>query len=431
MAVLGVALAPLVACASSGENEPTLATRAPEITDVGNITPFAARAFRGAATHTVTLPSGESIVVGFFTGTTDFGLGERSAVGGGDIFLVKLDADGNPVWHETFGTEQEDEPAGMVVEDDGSIAVLGSHDQLPLRDWSSGPRSTFLLRFDPRGHLLDQRSLPEVTPYAFDRLGDRYVASTAAPLSVGSFATAGDAPRDAGLSGDHGIVRAVTTRGDRLVAIGAYAGTMRAGGTTLPIGAGTAFIVSLSQSGVEWTRAWRHASLTAARLVADGTLLVGGACDANCAVPPSDGEDAPGPFVAALDANGRVLWSRRFVGRFGDSPANAGGTVTSLALAPNGVVHAVGTFSSRMDLGDRSVDPYGGASIFHVAISSGGATLWGGRYAATAAVAAPIATVDAHGHVFVTGSAAGSFDLHVAHRAATTDAGWFFARVTD
>ena len=429
----------LVGC-TSASGGPSLAVRPPDSSNAGSIAPFAARTFAGLATHMATNAAGESVVVGTFDGSIDYGLGEHVASGPGDIFVVKVDPSGAPIWHTTVGGEAADQPRAVTLDDDGAITVLATHDGYSsiLSD-SVDARYTFLVRLDAQGQVREQHPLATVGPNAIARWTDGYAASmvgngnVGATFSVTWLGPDGMRTSDTGIAADRGVVRALATRGDTLAVVGNYGGTMRVGGTTLPVGRDTGFVATLAQAGaLHWSRVWRGATVRAAGFAKDGVLVVGGACAAGCAVPSDPDDDVDGPFVAALDATGHVLWSRRFPGRFGDGAVSSRATVTSVTIAPDGTVHAVGPFDGRLDLGDRALDALASTSVFHVALASDGHTVWSGRYPTRSVYAPPVATTDAAGHVFVAAGFRGSLDLHTAARhASDTEAGWFFARVTD
>ncbi|MGA2497151.1 MAG: SdrD B-like domain-containing protein [Tepidisphaeraceae bacterium] len=76
-------------------------------------------------------PSGNVFLAGTFTGTVDFdpGAGTQAltAVGGKDLFLVKLDASGNFVWANQFGTANIDDTASdLAVDPSGRVYLLGT-----------------------------------------------------------------------------------------------------------------------------------------------------------------------------------------------------------------------------------------------------------------------------------------------------------------
>ena len=75
---------------------------------------------------------GNVYIAGTFIGDADFDPGEgasiRSAVGEGDAYLVKLDADGNHLWDASFGGAEDDQPE--------AISAQGS--RVALSGWFAG-----------------------------------------------------------------------------------------------------------------------------------------------------------------------------------------------------------------------------------------------------------------------------------------------------
>lgn len=98
-------------------------------------------------------PAGNVVVVGTFSGSIDLGGGALVSQGSGDVFVAKLDPEGNPLWSKaTSGANGESadtlalSPAGAVVfagEFGGTLNLAG--DALV----SSGPEDFFVARLAP------------------------------------------------------------------------------------------------------------------------------------------------------------------------------------------------------------------------------------------------------------------------------------------
>lgn len=101
------------------------------------------------------------IITGDFYSSVDFGGGVLTSAGGRDIFLAKLDPDGNHLWSQCFG-DQDDQHNVTVAADhvDNIIitgAFLGSVDFGGGLLTSAGAYDIFLAKFDPSGnHLWSQ-----------------------------------------------------------------------------------------------------------------------------------------------------------------------------------------------------------------------------------------------------------------------------------
>lgn len=70
--------------------------------------------------------SGNVVITGEFTGTTDFGGGGVTAVGGLDIYLSKYSSAGAYTWTKTFGSTSTDKGFGVAVSTNGDVSMTGS-----------------------------------------------------------------------------------------------------------------------------------------------------------------------------------------------------------------------------------------------------------------------------------------------------------------
>ncbi|MFQ5511853.1 MAG: FlgD immunoglobulin-like domain containing protein [Candidatus Krumholzibacteriia bacterium] len=70
--------------------------------------------------------SGNAIVTGTFSGTVDFGGGNLTSAGANDIFVAKYDAGGVHQWSKRFGDVGSDLSSGATVDASGNVIVTGS-----------------------------------------------------------------------------------------------------------------------------------------------------------------------------------------------------------------------------------------------------------------------------------------------------------------
>ncbi len=95
----------------------------------------------------------------FVTGYTDGDLDGENA-GGNDIYLAKLDSEGEIEWISQFGTKERDEAMGVVVDDDGNVFITGkTKGDLDGNKCNSAmfggcTQDTFLAKYDPEGERL-------------------------------------------------------------------------------------------------------------------------------------------------------------------------------------------------------------------------------------------------------------------------------------
>jgi hypothetical protein len=93
-----------------------------------------------------------------FTDTVQFGGKMLVSSGGTDIFLVKHDADGNPLWSFKLGGEDDDYVEGITCSNDGSVVLTGyfyGTTQLGPDNYTSyGSQDVFIAKFDAGGDFL-------------------------------------------------------------------------------------------------------------------------------------------------------------------------------------------------------------------------------------------------------------------------------------
>jgi uncharacterized membrane protein YgdD (TMEM256/DUF423 family) len=69
--------------------------------------------------------SGNSYITGYFGGTVDFGGGDVTSAGSGDIFVLKLNSSGTFQWVNTFGGTLFDAGKGITVDSSGNSYITG------------------------------------------------------------------------------------------------------------------------------------------------------------------------------------------------------------------------------------------------------------------------------------------------------------------
>jgi len=68
---------------------------------------------------------GNTVLTGWFEGAIDFGQGETKSTGNKDVFVIKLDESGAPVWVRTFGDKDHDQGRAVEIDDKGGIVLAG------------------------------------------------------------------------------------------------------------------------------------------------------------------------------------------------------------------------------------------------------------------------------------------------------------------
>ncbi len=109
---------------------------------------------------------GNVYVTGYYDGTVDFdpgaGVANITAIGGGDIFILKLNADGEFLWAKSVGGTGYEESTAIAVSSTGTVTVLGyfyepadfnpGPDEFILT--SEGASDTFLVNLDTNGDFI-------------------------------------------------------------------------------------------------------------------------------------------------------------------------------------------------------------------------------------------------------------------------------------
>lgn len=99
---------------------------------------------------------GNALIALSFSGTIDYGAGPMTATGPKDLGLVKLDPNGNVIWHEHFGS------SGFTMGDVQGLSRTGTGDMAVWGTYSGsidfGPGTlqggVFVVRFDASGNAL-------------------------------------------------------------------------------------------------------------------------------------------------------------------------------------------------------------------------------------------------------------------------------------
>jgi len=69
--------------------------------------------------------AGNTVTIGWFQGSVDFGGGPLVSKGNKDVFALKLDAKGGLVWAQSWGDHDHDQARAVAVDDHGAAIVVG------------------------------------------------------------------------------------------------------------------------------------------------------------------------------------------------------------------------------------------------------------------------------------------------------------------
>ncbi len=132
-------------------------------------------------------PAGNAIVIGHFDGTLAFGSEQLVSAGRQDIFIAKLDPTGTVQWQRQFGSTDHDVGWRVAVDGIGGIYAAGSFETVvdfgggDLQ--SAGKHDVFLLKLDADGeHVYSQRIGGQAAEYvgdvAIDPAGAAFITGT-------------------------------------------------------------------------------------------------------------------------------------------------------------------------------------------------------------------------------------------------------------
>jgi len=290
--------------------------------------------------------SNSSYTTGYFEGTMTVGNTTLTSAGSDDIFMIKLDPDGNPLWAQSFGSTAYDQGYSIAVNASGSSYTTGVFQGIMTVGnttlTSAGSADIFMIKLDPDGH----------------------------PVWAQSF---GSPAYDQGLGIALGI--AVDASGSSYTT-GFFQGTMTVGNTTLPsAGSGGIFMIKLDPDGHPvWAQSFGSTDDDQGLGIAvdasgssyttgffQGTMTVG-----NTTLTSAGSDDI---FMIKLDPDGHPVWAQSFGG--GNVDQGYGITVDA-----SGSSYTTGFFQGTMTVGSTTLTSAGSSDIFMIKLDPDGHPLW-------------------------------------------------------
>lgn len=363
-----------------------------------------AKTFGGAsadhAESVFTDQNGNIYTAGRFTQTVDFdpgsGVASHSSLGSFDVFVQKLDAEGNFLWAKTFGGANYDVCYALKVDSDGNVYITGNF--MGTVDFDPGSevytltatennRNTFVQKMDTNGNFLWAKSFSGAnwgTSINIDSAGNIYTTGT----------IFGQTDFDPG-------------SGTFLLNSSQYYGT---------------FVQKMDSSGnFLWAKSFGgsyNLNTSYSTVDSSGNIYTTGSFDFPGDYDPSDGTSTltsnghQDVFIQKMDASGNFLWAKNF----GGSCEYCVDVSKSISVDTFGNIYTTGFFANTTDLdpgpGIAHYTSAGHHDIFIQKLDTVGNFIWGKSFGSSAEFETGRSLhVDAEGSVIVTGNFGGSVDF--------------------
>ena len=319
--------------------------------------------------------NGNSYITGYFTYIATFGTTTLTSSGSNDIFVAKIDHNGNWLWAKKAGGTSDDYGYGIAVDANGNSYVTGkfygSATFGTTTLTSSGYEDIFVAKLDSNGNWLWAKKAGGTNSdyshsIAVDDNGKSYIAG-----DYKGSATFGTTTLTS--SGDRDIFIA------KLDINGNWLWAKKAGGTSEDVGCS----ITVNDNGNSYVTGYYYSG----NATFGTTILTG-----------SGNNDI---FVAKLDSNGNWLWAKK-----------AGGTDYDvgfgIAVDANGNSYVTGNFRGSATFGTTTLTSSGWVNIYVAKMDSNGNWLWAKQAGGTDWDEGDGITVDYNGTSYVTGYFEGS-----------------------
>ena len=343
--------------------------------------------------------SGNVYTTGHFYGTADFdpgsGTQNRTAVGGSDVFVSKLDAAGGFVYAQVIGGSSSESAAGIAVDAAGNVYTTGRFEGTADFDPGAGmqnrparvhgcfrleTRRQRQLRVRPDRGRFDRRpGKRDCVGRQRQRLRNGSLSGTA-DFDPG----AGNQPRTSAGSDDVFV--------SKLDVSGNFVDARTMGGPHVDQANG----VSVDAGGNVYTTGYFN-----------GTADF----DASSGTQSRTSAGANDIFVSKLDAAGNYV----FASTAGSVPFSAGGGAYAIATDAAGNVYVGGSFYGAVDFDNGGPTPPltspGGSAAFVAKYTADGSLLWARHWAGTSSTSVTGLAIDIIGNAYATGTFAGTVDF--------------------
>ena len=388
--------------------------------------------------------AGNSVITGYFQGSIDFGGGALTSAGGNDVFVAKFDGAGNHQWSKRFGDSTFQSGWGVAFDTGGNVLLTGYFygtitfgPNAPIHT-SSGQADIFVAKLDPNGNLLWSKSFVGLAnssewcrTITADGNDDVYIGGWfnntidfgGGPLTstggsdayIAKFTSNGTYSGSAhyGSAENQQLYGLATDSANNLLVTGSFSGTIDFGSGTNALtsaGGSDLFIAKIGPTGTAlWSQGFGDGAQQVGYSVAtdpDANVVISGYFLGNVdfgggTLQGAGGTDA---VVAKFDGAGNHLWSKAL----GNSSSQL---AQGVATDGGGNVIVTGQSTGQIDFGGGPLGSGTSPEAFLVKLSAGGTHLWSQLFDGSSIQAGYGVGTDSTGYVYMTGYFGDSINL--------------------
>ncbi|WP_186440334.1 beta strand repeat-containing protein, partial [Planktothrix tepida] len=343
--------------------------------------------------------AGNVYTTGFFDGTADFdpGIGtfNLSTNGLDDIFISKLNSQGNLLWAKNLGGTNNDNAYGISVDSAGNVYTTGGFQGTADFDPGAGTANltsngleVFVSKLDSNGNFLWAKNFPQITP------GLTSIAYDISVDSAGNIYTTGYFDGTVDFDPGAGTFNLTSNNTDifisKLDSNGNFLWAKNLGGS----GIDWAFGISVDSTGNVYTTGYFN-----------GTADF----DPGAGVANLNNNGLEDIFVSKLDSNGNYIWAKNFGGSASD-------TGSDINVDSAGNVYTTGGFNGTVDFDPdvalvNNLTSNGADDIFVSKLDSNGNYVWAKNLGGLNSDTGFGISLDSTGNVYTTGSIQGTADF--------------------
>ncbi len=341
--------------------------------------------------------SGNVYTTGYFQDTLDADPGQGNfdlnSAGSNDIFVQKMDTNGNFLWAFSIGGTGDDRVYDLKIDSSGNLYIIGVFGD--TMDFDPGPGTynltansyynAFVLKTDNNGNFIWARTFG----------GANYIDAWSIDIdNTGNIYIAGDFDGTADFDPGTGTFN-LTSTGEYDVYV-------------LKLDSAGNFIWAKSFGGPDYDNGW------SIRVDTNGNIYTTGDFSATADFDPGTGTYNLTPvghydvFVQKMDTNGNFLWAKSF----GSNNWDQGITIE---VDVNGDVYTYGIFSDTTDFdpgtGTFNLTPVNGSDTFVQKMDSTGNFQWAISWSGSYFGYGNALHVDETGNIFITGNFAVTTDF--------------------